>query len=194
MADDNKTDDDTTKATTKAAPRKAAKLDPVLLFNARLGPQVTNHTHHRKGRELPKGSGKDDPVQRFDVVRIMVPPGLYLMKGEEYAIASVNDGFKGRVAENAMVVVTDDASTPWEDQWLDSVPRVCIQQIRESGHVETLKALLDIEERDKVAAALQAQLMAVADESVARRNARNAQRAHNRESRRNSRTARVLDS
>lgn len=170
----------------------AAPDGDVLVFNGRLGPYVATHTSAPPN--MPSGAGKDDPVQRIEIKRVIIPPGLFLLTAEQWGMCKGNRGFKSRVAGHALVVISDDPAVSWQEEWMDARPKRCLEWIDDTADVNTLKALLTIEERDEVHDALTEQLETIKDEGKAKAAARRAQRAHNRvSSRRRTRSGGLVD-
>ncbi len=171
----------TAKPTPKTkAPEKASGPEPVLVYNERLGPYVANLTRKLKDSERPVGAGKDDPIQNIETVRVVIPPGLFLLDGALYERCAQNDGFASRVDQQAMVIINDDEGEKWADAFNKLRRRVAEEYVEGSADERTLRACLEIAEDDDLSTSIQEQLDAIENESASQRNVRQVQRATNR--------------
>jgi hypothetical protein len=177
------------KAAPKLAPMPASEGE-VLVFNVHQGNYIASRTSMR--RDLPSGAGADDPRSRFDIERVIIPPGLFLLTAAQFGVCAAGSGFRKRVADHNLLIVSDDPKMSWAEEWADTRPKRCMEWVEETSDSRTLQRILEVEDRSDVREAIEEHLATIQDEGNAKAAARRAQRAHNRKGARKHRRSGAL--
>jgi hypothetical protein len=147
-----------------AAPKAAAKKPDVLLFNRRSGWYCTSF-NVSNGVQLASGQ------TRLSVTPVRIAPGLHFIPVASWEAIKANAGLQERIASGQLEVIED---------WPKLKDKRCTDMVEASAHVETLDRLLELEERPKVAAAIETHLAECRATDAQVRQARRLQRAHHR--------------
>jgi hypothetical protein len=145
MADKPKTESKTENkpaGSALASGKGKAKDRPRVLLMNRGGGIYTCSRH-----EAIKGRAAGTGVASTKETKVVVFPGVNLIKGEEYDAVKDNHGFARRLAKREIVAEAR--------AWKDIDEATCIETVGKSANLWTLAELLETEEREAVAQAIE---------------------------------------